>query len=64
MRLKMEKKQVSFRTMWSNPLGIKGEDYSYEFQDLIEEIPPFTKDEKGEWLNDSSPVAANRSKIL
>ena len=40
--------------MWSNPFGVKGENYSYEFQDLIEEIPPFTKDESGKWLNDTS----------
>lgn len=44
----------SFRTMWSNPFEPKGEDYSYQFQDLIQEIPPFTKDENGKWLNDTS----------
>lgn len=60
----MEKKQVSFRSMWSNPLGVKKEDYSDPFQDLIEEIPPFTKNEKGEWLNDSSvPKFVKRGKI-
>lgn len=60
----MEKKVIEFRTMWSNSLGIEGNDYSYEFQDLIEEIPPFTKNEKGEWLNDSSvPKFVKRGKI-
>lgn len=60
----MEKKQISFRTMWSNPLGVVGQDLSDPFQDLIEEIPPFTKDESGKWLNDSSvPKFVKRGKI-
>ena len=59
-----EVKKNQFRTMWSNPHGVAGQDLSNPFQDLIEEIPPFTKDENGKWLNDSSvPKYVKRGKI-
>lgn len=59
-----EVKKVLFRTMWSNPHGVVGQDLSDPFQDLIEEIPPFTKDEKGNWINDSSvPIYKKVGKI-
>lgn len=59
-----EVKKNQFRTMWSNPHGVIGQDLSDPFQDLIEEIPPFTKDENGKWLNDSSvPIYKKVGKI-
>ena len=43
-----------FRTMWCNPYESKPQDLSNEFEDTFIEIAPFTRDEKGNWLNDSS----------
>ena len=33
---------------------VQADDRSNHFQDQFEEVPPFTKNEKGEWINDSS----------
>lgn len=59
-----ELKKINFRSMWLNPFPPVGQDLSDPFQDLIEEIPPFTKNEKGEWLNESSvPIYKKVGKI-
>ena len=47
--------EPKFRSMWSNPLGIKGQDLSNELEDVYQEIQPFAVDPKtGEFLNNSS----------
>ena len=44
-----------FRSMWSNPFGIIGQDLSKETEDVFEEIAPYAIDPKtGKFLNDSS----------
>lgn len=43
-----------FRSQWCNPYKPIFQDLSNELEDTFEEIPPFTKDEKGNWLNDTS----------
>ena len=43
-----------FRSMWFNPYKSDPQDLSNEFEDTFIEIAPFTRDEKGNWLNDSS----------
>lgn len=42
-----------FRTMWNNPFEPKGLDASNTKEKLFKEILPYTKDEKGKFLNDS-----------
>lgn len=49
-----EVQKSKFKTMWENPFEVITQDLSNPYQDLIEEIPSFTKDENGKWLNDSS----------
>ena len=47
--------QVIFRTMWFNPYGIKSFDLSNEYEEIFEEVPPFTVDvETGKLLNDTN----------
>jgi len=44
-----------FRSMWSNPFGVKEQDLSNELEDVYQEIQPFAVDPKtGEFLNNSS----------
>ena len=44
-----------FRSMWSNPYGFEGLDYSNELEDVYEEIAPYALDAKtGGLLNNSS----------
>ena len=43
-----------FRSQWCNPYMPISQDLSNVFEDTYEEIPPYTKDEKGNWLNDTS----------
>lgn len=43
-----------FRSMWFNPYEPIKQDLSNEFEDTFIEIAPFTRDEKGNWLNDTS----------
>ena len=43
-----------FRSMWCNPYRPEPQDLSNEFEETFIEIAPFTKDEKGNWLNDTS----------
>lgn len=47
--------EIIFRSMWSNPFGIEGQDLSNELEDVYQEIQPFAVDPKtGEFLNNSS----------
>ena len=57
--------ETKFRSMWSNPFGITGQDLSNEFEDVYEEIQPFAVDPKtGEFLNNSSiPKIVKTGKI-
>lgn len=50
----MANAQVKWPTMFNNEHGSTPLDYSNQFEDVFEEIPPFTKNEKGEWLNETS----------
>lgn len=60
--MNMEKRK--FRSQWFNDLGVNGLDYSNQFEEVFEEIPPFTKDDKGVWLNDSSvPKLVSKGKV-
>ena len=43
-----------FRSQWCNPYKPIYQDLSNEYEETYEEIPPYTKDEKGIWLNDTS----------
>lgn len=43
-----------FRSQWCNPYEPIYQDLSNEYEETFEEIPPYTKDEKGNWLNDTS----------
>ena len=43
-----------FRSQWCNPFKPIVQDLSNEFEETFEEIPPYAKDEKGNWLNDTS----------
>ena len=43
-----------FRSMWCNPYKVEPQDLSNEFEETFIEIAPFTRDEKGNWLNDTS----------
>lgn len=46
--------KVQFRSMWNNPFGVVGQDLSDPFLDTFIEIPPFTRDDKGNFINDTS----------
>lgn len=53
-----------FRGQWSNPFPPEGLDCSNEYVDTYLEIPPFTKNEKGEILNDTDlPKFVKNGKI-
>ena len=53
-----------FRNQWCNPYKPIFQDLSNEFEDTYEEIPPFSRDEKGNWLNDTSvPKLVSTGKI-
>ena len=54
-----------FRSMWSNPFGLTGQDLSNELEDVYEEVGPFAIDpETGQFLNDSSvPKIIAKGKI-
>lgn len=53
-----------FRSMWCNPYNPIFQDLSNEFEETYEEIPPYTKDEEGNWLNDTSvPKLVSAGKI-
>lgn len=45
---------LKFRNGYENPFGFDMQDLSDPYQDLIKEIPPFTKDDEGKWLNETS----------
>ena len=48
-------RQVAFRSMWSNPFGIAGQDLSRETEEIFEEVQPFAIDPTSKkLLNDSS----------
>lgn len=51
--MKMEKKKISFKGQWTetNKTGL---DYSRNLEPQFKEIPPYAKDEKGKFLNESS----------
>lgn len=42
-----------FRTMWDNPFKTEGLDCSETKEKLYKEVLPYTKDEKGKFINDS-----------
>lgn len=47
--------KVAFRSMWSNPFGIVGQDLSRETEEVFEEVQPFALDPVSKkLLNDSS----------
>lgn len=54
-----------FRSMWSNPLGIEGQDLSNELEDVYEEISAFAVDPStGDFMNKSSvPVLKFAGKV-
>ena len=53
-----------FRSMWCNPYEPVKQDLSNEYEDTFIEIAPFTRDEKGNWLNDTSvPKLVSNGKV-
>lgn len=50
---KEEEKKVQFKGQWTETEKT-GLDYSRKFEKQYKEIPPYTKDDKGNFLNDSS----------
>lgn len=50
-----QERVVAFRSMWSNPFGINGQDLSRETEEVFEEVQPFALDPKtGDLLNKTS----------
>lgn len=45
---------MKFNSMYGPGVEKTGLDYSNTKEPIYTEIPPYTKDEKGEWLNDTS----------
>ena len=57
-------KKIKFPTMFENENEKTGLDYSNPYEDVYEEIPPYTKGHDGKWLNDTSePIIVKTGKI-
>lgn len=55
---------MKWPTMYQNDNNKTGLDYSNPYEDIFEEIPPYTKGQDGKWLNETSePIIKKTGKV-